>query len=415
MKSIILTFLFITNLYSFTLTLQESIEKTILNHPDIKSFTFKVKQSKATYNSKFADFLPQINLQADYNPIQTFVFPANGTLTTKEDDSWSAGVYLRQKIWDFKKTSSLVESAKIDEDISKLSLDDLKALLVYKVKSFYQLMVLQQEAIKVRKKDLESNKAYYDQANALVEQGLKTKADASRFLSSVYLAEDNLAQARADFKKAKNSLSLYMGELISDDVELQTDIIKQNLTFNSNIENEIIDKNYQLKIDSQNINKNILLHKSAKASHYGSLDAIASYTHIDSLESYESSLVGLTLNIPIYSGGRTSADVQKIQIETQIANAQKASKKLELKEEIESLLIDIEKNNKTVLAKKAQLKSSNNTKDVLDARYEEGLATYIEVLDATTLVLNAELGLIEAYYLRSMAINRLEYLQGINE
>jgi len=33
-----------------TLTLQESIDKTLLNHPDIKSFQLKIQQSKAGVN-----------------------------------------------------------------------------------------------------------------------------------------------------------------------------------------------------------------------------------------------------------------------------------------------------------------------------------------------------------------------------
>ena len=401
-------------LYGETLTLQQSIDKTLKNHPDIKSFSLKIKQTNSSYDAAFSDYLPQVNLQANYNAIQTFVFPVPSTKTfgTEDDSGWSAGAYAKQKIWDFSKTSSQVDAVKIDVDISKLSLADLKALLVYKVKGYYELMAVQAEAIKVREKDLETKVAYYDQAKALVKLGLKTNADASRFLSSVYIAKDNLSGAKAAFYKAKNSLSLYMGEPISDDVELESERIKRTLNIDSGIEDEILAENYQLKIFSETITKNQLLHKSAKSSHYGSIDAVASYTHVDTLNSYDSKLLGVTLNIPLYSGGRVSAEAQKAQIGSQIAEEQKASKELALKEEIESLFIDIEHYNQTIAAKNAQLTSAQETEKVLEGRYKEGLSTYIEVLDSTSLVLNAELGLLEAYYLRSMAINRIAYLRG---
>lgn len=412
-KKLLLSFLFVcSSLGAQTLTLQSAIEKTLINHPDVKSFALKVQQSHSSFRSAYADYLPQVNVQANYNGIQTFVFPVNGSFNTLDDSGWSAGVSLKQKIWDFDKTSSKVDASKVDEKISQLSLADIKALLVYKVKSFYELMIVQKEAILVRKKDLEAKEAYYKQANALVEQGLKTQADASRFLSAVYIAKENLANARAAFLKAKNSLSLYMGEEIEESVELQSAILQENPNFTLSVEDEILQENVQLKIQTQNIDKNLLLHKSVQASHYGSLDAVASYTHIDTLNSYDSKLLGLSLNIPLYSGGRTSAEAQKAAISSQIAKEQKASQTLLLKEEIESHLIDIESYNKTIEAKKAQLLSSQETQKVLDARYNEGLATYIEVLDATSLVLNARLGLLESYYLRSLAINRLEYLKG---
>ena len=414
MKNVIvlISFALTSILLAQSLSMEECIDKTLQNHPDIKSFELKISQSKKSYDSAFSDYLPQVNLQAQYNPIQTFVLPVNGSLRTEDDDSWSAGVFLKQKIWDFKKTSSKIKASKFDEDISKLSLKEAQVILVYKVKSLYLQMILQQEAIEVRKKDLEAKEAYYEQSKALVAQGLKTNADASRFLSSVYGAKDDLAIAYALYEKAKVSLSLYMGEEIQDDVYLENNLIKQDYDFNMNIEESVLNNNYQLKIDSKSINKNMLLHKSARASHYGSLDGFASYNHINSLNDYDSKLVGVSLIVPIYTGGRTSADEQKAQISTQISKQVKASKILSIKDDLSSLVIDIQRYDNTILAKKSQINAANESRKVLEARYKEGLTTYIEVLDIITVVLNSELGLLETYYLKSMAINKIEYLEG---
>ena len=411
-KLLLLNLLLASALSAEVLTLQESIDKVLKNYPDVKTFKFKVKQSESSYKSAFADYLPQIDLNAQYNVTQTYVFPVNGSFHTVDDTGWSAGVNLKQKVWDFSKTSSKVDATKLDKEISKLSLKELKALLVYKVKSLYELMVVQSEAINVRKKDLETKEAYYAQSKALVEQGLKTEADASRFLSAVYAAKDNLAVARTSYKKAKETLALYMGSDIPDNITLESAFLEREFHPNKEIEKEVLNANYTLQIDEKNVEKNILLHKSAKASHYGSIDIVASYNHLDTLNSYDSKLAGVTLNIPLYSGGRVSAEAQKAKIGAEISREQKLAQELALKEELNNLLLDIERYNKTVAAKEAQLESALNTKKVLDARYKEGLATYIEVLDATSLVLNAKLGLLEAYYSRALSIDRIDYLKG---
>ena len=400
------------SMFANTLTMQESIDKTFANHPDIKSLVLGVKQSKEGYNSAFADYLPQVTLQAQYNPVQTFVMPSNGSFHTIDDDGWSAGASLKQKIWDFSKTSSAVNASKKDEDISKLSLEEAKVLMAYKVKSIYKTMIVQKEAVEVRKKDLQTKVAYYEQAKALVKQGLKTEADASRFLSSVYAAKDELAIAKSLYEKAKTSLSLYMGQKIEDGVELEYGLLKQKYNFDADTQKEVLDNNYQLKIKSQNIDKNMLIYKSTKASHYGSVDAVASYNHFDTLNRYDSKLVGISLSIPLYSGGRVSAQTQKARIGIQIAKEQKASNLLALKDEMSGLLVDIKRYNKTIEAKKAQIVAAQKTKNVLEARYKEGLTTYIEVLDAVSVELNAKLGLLQTYYLKSKAIDALEYLKG---
>jgi len=411
-KIFFINFLLFSALSAEVLTLQKSIASVLKNYPDVKSFELKIKHSEASYRSAFADYLPQINLSAQYNATQTYVLPQNGIFHTVDDTGWNAGVNLKQKVWDFSKTSSKVAATKLDKDISKLSLKELKSLLVFKVKGLYELMVVQKEAIKVRKKDLEAKEAYYAQAEALVKEGLKTEADASRFLSSVYIAKDNLAIAQTSYEKAKNTLELYMDQKIEDSVSLEVVTLKKELTNSENIEREVLNKNYTLQIDAKNIEKNILLHKSAKASHYGSIDIVASYNHLDTLNAYDTQLAGITLNVPLYSGGRVSAEAQKAQIGAEISKEQRRAQELAIKEELQTLLLNIERYNKTIAAKKAQLDSAQKTKNVLDARYKEGLATYIEVLDATSLVLNAELGLLEAYYYRTVSIDRIDYLKG---
>ena len=266
MKKIFLSSLLLFSMLNAeTLTLRESIDATLQNYPDVKSLQMKMKQSKLSHRSATADYLPQVNLNGQYNVTQTYVLPVNGTFHTLDDTGWNVGMNLKQKLWDFGKTTSKIASSKKDEDISKLSLMDFKALLAYKVKSFYKLMVVQREAVNVRKKDLEAKKAYYAQAEALVKQGLKTRADASRFLSAVYNAEDNLAIAQASFDKARNSLSLYMDRKIDANVTLENSVLQESFSVNANVEKEVLASNYTLKIENKNIEKNILLHKSAKA------------------------------------------------------------------------------------------------------------------------------------------------------
>ncbi len=413
MKKIILLSLLSISLFSSeTLTLQESVAKVLQNYPDVKTFKLKIKQSEASYDSAFSAYLPEINLQAQYNVTQTFVFPVNGSFNTLDDSGWNAGVNLKQKVWDFSKTSSKVSASRVDKEISELSLKELQSLLSFKVKTLYELMVVQSQAIEVRKKDLQTKEAYYEQSLALVKQGLKTEADANRFLSSVYVAKDNLSIAVTSYKKAKRSLSLYMNEEITDEVLLEDAFLRREFDTDIDTQKEVLEANYNLQIESKNIEKNLLLHKSAKAAHYGSIDVVASYNHIDTLNAYDSKLAGITLNIPLYSGGRVSAEAQRAQIGAQISQEQKNSRELALKEELSNLLLDIQRYNKTVAAKQAQLSAAKSTKDVLDGRYREGLSTYIEVLDATSLVLNAELGLLEAYYSRALSIDRIDYLKG---
>jgi outer membrane protein TolC len=399
-------------LLSQTLTLQDAISKTLSHHPDAKAFMLKIKQAQQGYNKEYAAYLPQVDLSATYTPTQTYTLQQNG-FSTVDDDGFNASVSLHQKIWDFAKTSYMVEASLKDIDIAKLSSKEVKALLAYKVKALYELLVVQKEAIKVRQKDLEAKKAFYKQALALFKQGLKTDADTSRFMSAVYNAQDELEIAKASYQKAKISLSLYMGVKLDDDLKLQSSAVKKYKKLNKRKEqSEVLKSNYKLKMDNLAISKGKLIHKSTQASQFGEVDLVASHSRIETLNDYDSDYVGISYHIPLYTGGSMSATIQQAKIGYQIAQEQKASDLIAIKEELFGLFIDIQRYNQTIKAKKAQIKSTQKNLKLVSARYKEGLATYIEVLDSTTQLLAAKLGLLEAYYSKSLAFDRIDYLKG---
>ena len=410
MKYFFIMYLLIFTHLASALTLDECINKAITTHPDIKNALLGVDASQSGLKIAKADYLPQVSLNAEYDPTRTYVLPVNGVFNTKDDDGWSVGGVINQKIWDFSKTTSNIEAQKVSKDVSNLTLEDAKALLAYRVKLQYELMLVQSEAIKVRDKDLKVKEELFRQAQAFVKNGLKTKADSTRFLSAVYLAKDNLAISKAGYEKAKVSLSLYIGESIADNVVLENRL--EHLVSLSVDEETLLDNSLTLKSLEKSIKQESLNYKATKASHYGSLDAIASYSHQNTLNEYDSSLVGVILNIPIYSGGRTSAQVELAMVNQERVKATYDATKLAIKEEFENLLIDIERYSKTIEAREAQIEASQQTQILLEARYKEGLSTYIEVLDANAITLDAKLSLLQAIYEKSSAIHRVEYLQG---
>ena len=397
-------------LYGQPLSLQNCIQKALHTHPDIKRFLLQVESSQKEVDITRSDYLPQLSFEAEYDPTRTYVFPANGIFNTRDDDGWQMGVTLKQKIWDFSRTSSLIKAQETQQEIAGLSLQDAKALLAYKVKLQYELVLVQQKAIDVRKHDFQVKKALYEQARAFVDKGLKTHADATRLLSSTSIAKDNLAIAESNLTKAEMVLSLYIGEPLPQNITFENPEIKT--VVNKVDEKSVLDNSPVLEGLKKKIKKNEFLYQATKSSHYGSIDAVASYSHIDTLNSYDSSLVGVMLSIPLYTGGRLSAREEQAFIDKQSAGSEYDAKVLELKQEFRTLLSDLKRYQHTIKAKNVQYKSARQTEEVMKGRYREGLATYIEVLDATAVKLDAQLGLLQATYDRSRTIHRLEYLQG---
>ncbi len=411
--TVLLFFSGLGSLHGETLTLQDCIQKALHTHPDIKRFLLQAQRSKKEVDAIQADYLPQLSFNAEYDPTRTFVFPTAGTFNTKDSDGWQVGATLKQKIWDFSQTTSRIKAQEVQQDIAGLSLQDARALLAYRVKLQYELILVQQKASRVRKKDFQTKEELYKQAKALLGQGLKTRADTTRFLSAASAAKDNLSLTGASLSKARVVLSLYIGEAITPEMTFEETGIMP-VTYLAD-EETILRESPVLQGLQKTIDKNDLLYQATRAAHFGSIDAVASYAYQDTLNSYDSTLVGIMFNVPLYSGGRLTAREEQAIIDRQSAKNEYAAKVLALKEEFEGLVIDLKHYSQTIQAKTVQLRAAGQTLEVVNGRYREGLATYIEVLDAAALQLDAELGLLQAGYDRSSAIHRLEYLQGISK
>jgi len=409
-KTIIPIFLSALLLHAQTLTLESCIDKALSSHPDVKRFLLETERQKEGVNSAKSAWMPQISAYGEYDVQRTYVMPQNGAFHTIDDDGWAVGASLRQKVYDFSATTGHIEASKLRHEIARLSLEEARALMRYRVRNSYALVLVQKEAMRSRQKDLEAKKAMYEQAKALVEQGLKTRADESRFLSAVRQADDALAQAAAAYEKALIALRQLVGEEIPSTATFEERPLREETVVRFASENEVLEKNPGLRIAKENIGVYEATYKSAKAEHFGSIDIVADASHFDTLSRYDTTLLGVRYAVPIYSGGRLTAQAQQAKIARMIAAETEASRRKELLQEVRSIYADLREADKRIEAREAQLVSAGETKELVEARYKEGLSTYMEVLDAEAMWLDAKLGLLSARYAKLERIYRLEYL-----
>jgi len=411
MKKSIVFFLMVGALYAQVIGLQECIQKALKTHPDIQAYVLKVEQKSKDIKIEKALKHPHITLYGEYDPTRTYVMPLNGAFRTLDDTGWSIGASLIQNLYDFSKTSHMLKSAKLRHKIAQLTLDEAQASMRYKIRLTYATLLLQQEAIEARKRDIQAKQALYAQAKSLVREGLKTKADESRFLAALYRSKEALALAKANFEKAKIRLEHFIGEKIPSDVSFDKNILIQNRDFHIQ-PSKILEKNYQINIAQSSEKSALELYKAKRAERFGSIELIAEASHFDTLSRYDTTTIGIRYKVPLYSGGRVRAQIEQSKIGALVAAKEKEAKRLAIDEEVASIIADLKQIKQQITARKAQIQWAQETRNLIEARYEQGLATYMEVLDAQAVWLDAKLGLLHSFFNRLERQYKLEYLYG---
>ena len=396
-----------------TLTLKQCVDQALATHPDIQSFMLRLQQSEESVKSSRSAFLPQIVLHGNYDFQHTYALPVNGRFHTKDENGWSAGVGVRQKLWDFEKSSRLTDASKLGRAIAKARLQDARALMILRVRTAYLQLLVNRAAIDVYTKDLAAKQALYDQAKAMQKQGLKTGADALRFFAALEEAKDALSGAKSAYAQSKIALETLIGKSIPETVRFDAAPLA-NVAGQITIPNKatLMKTNPKLAVARLEAKADEKRYLAAKAQRYGSLDLVADLSHVDTLSAYDTKQAGVQYSAPIFSGGKLSAEAQKAKIVMQIAAENIEVQKRSVLETYRKLKTEIAHLKQSLKAQQARIAAAKESAKLLSARYKVGMSTYIQLLDTQSVLLKARLALLQTRFRLADTLNRLQYLTG---
>jgi multidrug efflux system outer membrane protein len=108
----------------------------------------------------------------------------------------------------------------------------------------------------------------------------------------------------------------------------------------------------------------------------------------------------LGVAIPIFTGGRLQGEVNVAEAQAEQARARYEQVVLRALQDVEDALVAIRTSRDQVAAQAAQVETLSTSLSLVQHRYENGLSTYLEVLDAQRTLFNAELSLAQVQALQ---------------
>lgn len=400
---------------------KEALQKdTQLNQAKANADAAHAGISQAT-----AALLPQIDVVGSLTKTRTNYVDAYGARGSNKVAS--AGATLSQAIW---RHSSWVNRSIAEKTatLNDLAYADAQQNLVLRVSTAYFNVLNAAETLKYQQANNQALKRQLDEAEKRLNVGLIAETDKLEAQAAFDLSTAQVISAENSLINSYEQIRILTGNTVTANQLAELDISK----FDTPKVNETLkmlikraeDNNIALQqaVVSRDIAKdNITL---AKTGHEPTLDFNANiktgytdYTNevpaagwVDS-NSWSKS-VGLTLNIPIYHGGETSAAVDK-------ATANYVAQSEALENAHRSLLSNVNNSFNDVNAAISKVKAYKNSvasaKSALDATmagYDVGTRTMTDVLDATQNLYNAMQQSAQARYDYILSRLNLLYTQG---
>lgn len=396
MKKTISLLLLFCDLQANGLTLDDAIALALKTHPQAQAAALRFQSSQADTKSAYASLYPRIDLNGEYYPAKTVVMPSNGTLSTKQTDAFHTDVSGSYTLWDFGRNDHQIQALQHVQEGSATDKQSIENTLIEQVWLQYTSIVYLNKLIETAQKSAEFYKAQYAQAVKMREVGLKTQADESRFKASWLEADDHLSAAHNEKQKALMTLELLVGSdsvvtIDEADFDHRINALSMTLGDNTTLRQELTRHNPQLQKLRTLINRDKALSQASEKQSYGNVTLTGSYGYDNSLASYDSTQIGIRGTIPLYEGGRLSAEAQKSRIAITLAQKEYDNTEKTLWQQLYGAMIDFNRYEQTIIAKESVINATQKTLTLIQGRYAQGLATYIDVLESQSVLENARI------------------------
>lgn len=410
-------------LETLQLNLKETLEYALENNVDAKNAKLEVMISQTTIKEETAAGLPQLNgtVGINYNPlVQVMFVPNEGFFADPNNpadvvplrfgvsNSANVGVNLSQMIFDGSFFVGL-RAAKTYKALTEYDRVKVENDLIENVKKAYYGVLVNAERIKLSQANLTRIDSLLEETKALNEAGFTEKVDVSRIQVQRNNTFSQLKRSITAYDISKQLLKIQLGLPKNYDIVITETLAELNpaddvaalqvMEGAPRVEMDQLETNLELtqldlKYNTSQYMPTIDL--SANFVRSGAGDSFGS--SFKSINWFSSSAIGVTMNIPIFDGLSKSARIQRNRIQLQQLENQRfylgQNIQLEIYQAKENLANDLE----MLAVQKESMELAKEVYDISKIKYNEGVGSNLEVVEADAALIESEINYLGALY-----------------
>jgi len=401
------------------ITISEGLRLATDNNRLIKIASFNKDIASTDTLVARSRLLPSLNasFSQTYLAHQPGAVFGSQTAFLSQKDYLSYGINLYQTIYDFRANISRYEASKTALDVTKLDLVRIRNLVALDFINTYFDLLETEKMILVAQKEVERFEEHLKVAQSLYTEGVITKND-------LLQAEVMLSDARQRLLTMKNMRSTTaskMNNILARPINAEVRVIDVPMNTSEALElekawktaeaerSEIMIIDHELKILD-------LQETATKSEYYPKLFAQGGYNFTENRYQFPEgnwSLI-LGMNVNLFSGGSTKAEVSKVIYRREQLLEQKRKLVDDIKLEVEKSYLDLKNAIEKIQVTKDAASQAEENLRIQKIRYEEGIATSTDVVDAITLLTTAETNYCRAVYELRRAQAELQYAIGLD-
>ena len=401
-------------------TLEQAVTFGQENNRQILNASREVQRAYKERWSTIAIGLPQISASANYQnflELPTSLIPAQffggkegefAEVQFGTPQTMDGGVTLQQLLFDGSYIVGL-EASKVYLDISKNILEKTALEIKKNIVSTYSSVLLIEENILFLEKNKTNLSANLEEVRILYRNGFDEEESVEQLRLTLSGVETQLRYAQNTKNITLDMLKLLMGFPTESPLELVDNLeaLTTEGLFDEKFESDSsLDNNIDIKIASSNLKYESLLYKYEKSKNLPRLAAFLSGNYTGNSQTFSfvnsdqkwfgAALVGVNLQIPIFSSFKRRAQTQKAKIAVEQAETTLEETEERINIEFQAALNEYELAVETYFTNKENLALANRIEQKNQSKYFEGMASSFELRQAQLQLYSAQNNYISA-------------------
>lgn len=387
---------------ALSLSLKSAQDYAVEHNKTLKNSSLDIRKAEAAKWGAIASMLPQVSASLGYSNYcgyemnlgpMSMSMPATGTLGITASVALTGQQIIGIQMAEMSKTLADITTQQSEDEIR------------YQVAKIYMSILVMQNTTELLERSLENLESLQKTTQNAVDVGAAEQTDADKLMVQVLSLRTSISSTNRSLEMLENSMRLQLGcgvntkltltQTVDDILKPEAILALQNETFN-------VENNYNYQLLQENSK---LLKKQIDLKIMGYVPTLSAYyqysgrTYFGKKEGFNMTppnLIGLTLNVPIWSSGKTWSDVKQAKIEYEkFQNTIETTRDALLVQE-RQLRYNVTSNYETYEAQKLNLEVTERVFTNVSNKFEHGMASSLELTTASSDIISAQSNYISA-------------------
>ncbi len=389
------------------LTLEKAIELAGQNNPALKAGAEELRAADARVTQSRSGWFPQITATAGYtrlDPVSEMSFGGLGMIKFMPNDNYDTKVTARGTLLDFGTRGKTVDLALSGKKAAEHSLQlSHRELSWQTVQLFYGILFLH-ESIKVEAEEITALNKALDFATKRYQAGSATRFDRLSAEVRIAAAQRRMLDLQHELLRNEVTLRRLTGLKDHEPIALQGSFgITPTSPSESGAREQAQQQRLELKLSRESETaasvRRALAMKKGLPVVTGSVSWGVMNGFQPNIDAMRGNLAaGVHLELPLFTGFRTSGEQQEATALLRAATLRRVDAEEQATADVEEILHGLGTASEKIKTTDAEVKQARLAAEHARARYENGMATTLDLLNTEASLSQAELAQLQAKY-----------------